>query len=227
MDPGTSDWRAIDAAAGADPKPDEGAPAKRWRIVLGAAGGMLSLVFAATLWLAASAGSARDVSLEPLSAEPGGSGRAAAPGSLVVEVAGAVVRPGVYTLPGGSRIGDAIALAGGFSVSVDAAAANAALNLAAPAVDGTKVQVPVRGAATPSVPRAAGGGTTGGTNAVDLNSASQSELEALPGIGPVTAKKILDARAEAPFRAVDDLRTRKLVGQSTFEKIRALVSVGS
>jgi competence protein ComEA len=148
-----------------------------------------------------------------------------AAGTIVVDVEGAVLRPGLVTLPPGSRVGDAIVAAGGFGALVDARAASA-LNLAALATDGMQVLVPARGAsgalATPGSPP----GSTGGTGHLDLNRATEAELEALPGIGPATAAKILAARSEARFTSVDELQSRKLVGPATFQKIRDLVSVG-
>ena len=155
------------------------------------------------------------------------------PGSdIVVEVAGAVAVPGVYHLPEGSRVGDAIRSAGGYGPRVDAARATGALNLAALLEDGAQVVVPSRDDASLGADGSGsvrGGEPTGGASdeggLVDLNGATQAELEALPGIGPVTARKIIAARDAEPFTAVDDLRTRKLVGQKAFETLRALVSV--
>jgi competence protein ComEA len=163
---------------------------------------------------------------------PGGPGLG---GALVVDVAGAVRRPGVYRLAPDSRVGDAIEAAGGYSGAVDAAAVAHDLNLAAPLSDGQKLVVPVRGSANGAStgPGAGGGsgssgdGASGGAGAlVDLNHASQSELEALPGIGPVTARKIIDARSERPFATPHELLDRKLVGESTWEKLRDLVTAG-
>jgi competence protein ComEA len=151
--------------------------------------------------------------------------------AVVVDVVGAVLRPGVYHLPIGSRVGDAITAAGGFGPRVDADAVGTALNLAAPLRDGDQVRVPSRDGADASAgigggtsgSGGSGGGASGGL--VDLNSATEAELDALPGIGPVTAGKIIEARAKSPFKAVDDLRSRGLVGQKTFDQIKALLTV--
>jgi competence protein ComEA len=151
-------------------------------------------------------------------------GPSAAP--LTVDVDGAVIRPGLVTLPAGSRIGDAIAAAGGFAPTADARAA-AALNLAAALGDGDQVTVPDRasgmsaagGAAATAAPA-----SDGPTGRIDLDRATAAELDTLPGIGPVTANKILAARDEAPFQRVDDLLSRKIVGPATFDKIKELVT---
>ena len=163
----------------------------------------------------------------PAGASPGGQ-TAPGPTMLTVDVDGAVARPGLVTLPLGSRVGDAIAIAGGFSAAADARAA-AELNLAAPLVDGAQVTVPDRAghvAAGPSstAPPSAAGSTSSRPTVIDLDHATLAELDTLPGVGPVTANKILAARDEAPFQRPDDLLTRKLVGSATFEKIKALVT---
>jgi competence protein ComEA len=102
-------------------------------------------------------------------------------------------------------------------------AAAAELNLAEPVKDGDRIVVPARGDPTPGTSGGSAGGGTGGL--VDLNTATAAELDALPGVGPVTAQKIIDARAEKPFASVDELRARKIVGAATFEKLRELVTV--
>jgi competence protein ComEA len=145
---------------------------------------------------------------------------------LVVDVQGAVIRPGLVAVPPGGRIGDAIALAGGFAANVDLAAASDALNLAHQVTDGLKVVVPAMGttamadASVGTSSRAAGG-------PVDLNRATEAELDGLPGVGPATIAKIVGARAQAPFTTVDELLSRGIVGEATFGKVRDLVSVGS
>ena len=143
-------------------------------------------------------------------------------GGIVVDVGGAVRTPGLYRLTAGSRVGDAIQAAGGFAPTVDAAAVARDLNLAASLTDGQKVIVAARGSSSATTaPGPAPGGAL-----VDLNHASESELDALPGIGPVTAKKIIAARAERPFASAQELVERKLVGEKTWEKLRDLVTAG-
>jgi competence protein ComEA len=144
---------------------------------------------------------------------------------VVVDVEGAVARPGLVRVPPGGRVGDALDLAGGFAPSADLTAAADVLNLAQEATDGLKIVVPAMG----DEPPAAGGApdgqpTTGGL--VDLNRATESELDGLPGVGPATIAKIVAAREEAPFRSIDELRSRGVVGEAAFGKLRDLVTVG-
>jgi len=138
---------------------------------------------------------------------------------LVVHVVGAVLQPGLYRLPEGSRIDDAIAEAGGARPK----AALELVNLAAPLADGQQVVVPLRG----SVEAAAGGGAAPGAlpgGKVRLNTATLEQLDALPGIGPVTAQQILDYRtANGAFRSVDDLDEVPGIGPSRVEQLRDLV----
>ena len=152
-------------------------------------------------------------------------------GKIVVDVAGAVANPGLYDLATGARVGDAIDAAGGFGPRVDVDRVGRELNLAATLEDGDQVRVPSRDDPTTTPGggtggSGGGGGGSGGGGLVNLNSATQAELEELPGIGPVTAEKIIAAREEAPFRSVDELRERGLVGEKTFEDLRALVTTG-
>ncbi len=146
---------------------------------------------------------------------------------LVVDVQGAVVRPGVVHLPAGSRVGDAIAAAGGYGPRVAADRVGQALNLAALVKDGDQVVVPSRDdqAAVASGRSTGTSGSGGSAGPVDLNRATVAELDALPGIGPVTAAKIVAARDEQAFTSVDDLRTRKILGAATFDKVKDLVVV--
>jgi competence protein ComEA len=154
------------------------------------------------------------VPLEPVAEEP-------ARAILVVHVVGEVRRPGLYRLRDGSRIADAVRRAGGALRDADLAG----VNLAAPLVDGVQILVPGRTAASgsPGVPEGGELGSTAGP--VSLSSASLEELDGLPGVGPITAQKILDYRTEhGPFASVDDLDSVPGIGPTRIEQLRALVT---
>jgi competence protein ComEA len=143
---------------------------------------------------------------------------------LVVHVVGQVRRPGLYRLKDGARIADAVHRAGGALRDADLAA----VNLAAPLVDGVQVVVPARsqqGTVAPSAP--GGAGTSGGGTAplVSLSAATVDQLDELPGVGPITAQKIVDYRAEhGPFASVDDLDAVPGIGPTRIEQLRDLVT---
>ncbi len=242
-------WRVLDApsgpgaAAGAEtPPPTTDRPAVSGAMlrIIATIGAAVACAIVAFV-VAASGGSGSTMLVDggsrlPVSGASAGASGApvaggGATGEIVVEVVGAVPRPGVFRLPAGSRVGDLIAAAGGYGPRVDTAGAEAELNLAATLADGDRVRVPSRDdrpvAASPG--SGANSGTDGGGASaggpLDLNRATQAELEELPGIGPATAQKILTAREEAPFASVDELRSRGILGEKTFEKVRALVAV--
>src|SRR5918999_2589475 len=136
---------------------------------------------------------------------------------VVVHVAGAVRQPGLYELKEGERIADAIARAGGATAKAD----TAAVNLAAPLADGMQVLIPSRvagAAGSAAAGPAAGGAATGAR--VSLSSATAEQLDELPGIGPVTAQKIVDYRAKnGGFRSVDDLDAIPGIGPARVEQL--------
>ena len=138
---------------------------------------------------------------------------------VLVHVVGAVREPGLYRLRDGERVADAIERAGGAAPKADLAG----VNLAAPVVDGTQVVVPARGAARASP--GDGAGAAAASAPVSLSSATVEELDALPGIGPVTAEKIVAWRdAHGPFRSVDDLDAVPGIGPTRIEQLRDLVT---
>jgi competence protein ComEA len=180
---------------------------RRRALVLAAAALVLLVVAGRTL---AGAGAADSQPVAALVPE-----RAAAAPKLVVHVAGAVRRPGLYELAEGKRVADAVARAGGATAPAD----TAAINLAAPLADGMQVlvprRVPVSSAAAGQAPAAR----------VSLGSATVEQLDSLPGVGPVTAKKIVDYRsAHGGFRSVDDLDAIPGIGPARVEQLRELVS---
>jgi competence protein ComEA len=156
---------------------------------------------------------------ETLIAEVGEAAPAPTPPQIVVHVVGAVRNPGLYLLEEGSRVADAVALAGGAGGKADLAA----VNLAAPLVDGTQVIVPRVGASGTAGAAAPPGGTASGP--LRLNTATAEQLDALPGIGPVTAQQILQYREQnGSFRSVDELDAVPGIGPARLEQLRELVA---
>jgi len=127
--------------------------------------------------------------------------------TILVQVSGAVLAPGLVEADSGERVAEVIARAGGLASDADVAG----VNLARRVRDEDEIHVPRLGEAAPLL---------------DLNRASADELEALPGIGPVYAGRIVDARDATPFASSDDLLDRELIPARTYEQIRDLVSVG-
>jgi len=270
MDRSDSPWRVLDtvavagpaaaggpAAANAGREGEGGAQPVSGRVPLRLVAGLMAAaaLAVAAFGLAATGSTGGGVTVDSAAATVAGSARpsggSAAPlaGDLVVDVQGAVLRPGVHHLGAGSRVADAIAAAGGYGPRVDAARAGRELNLAAQLRDGDRVHVPSRddpsgsgvgGSGGGSGGGSTGGGSTGGGSTggggsggsgggpgalVDLNHATASELDALPGVGPVTAQKIIAAREEQPFATIEALRDRKVIGAAAFDKLKDLVTV--
>jgi competence protein ComEA len=158
---------------------------------------------------------------EPVVPASSRDGPSAAPGGVVIDVVGAVRRPGLYHLAGGARIADALARAGGATRKADLAA----VNLAAPVADGEQVVVPRRGAGVAGAPSAGGADATASQGPVHLNTATAEQLDSLPGVGPVTAQKILDYRTKhGAFHSVDELDAVPGIGPARLDTLRDLVA---
>jgi competence protein ComEA len=190
-----------------------------WWVLLGV---VFGLAGAGGIWLASSPPRGHPIQLLP----------PPTPLPIQVHVTGAVANPGVYALPSESRLQDAIQAAGGFSAEAN----SLGLNLAAPLQDGSQVSVPAKMSAPES-------SQAGGNNQVEakseeqpassnpevlvnINTATQEELESLPGIGPVTAQKIIEYReTNGPFIGIEDIQKVSGIGPATFEKIRNHITV--
>lgn len=172
--------------------------------------------------------------VEPAPAVPTGSAAAPSPApasppvgevaqtasTVVVSVVGLVTRPGLVSLPSGARVADAVEAAGGFLPDADPAS----VNLAAVVTDGEQIAVGLPGA--PVAGGGAGGAPSSSGGRVDLNTATAAELDALPGIGPVLAERIVAYRdAEGPFRSVDQLEDVPGIGPAIAADLAARVAV--
>ena len=154
------------------------------------------------------------------------------PASVVVYVSGAVMTPGLVEVPQGSRVGDALAAAGGFDETADPSA----LNLARVVEDGEQIDVPTRDERSAQESAATEGQGSGSgasspassktTGLVNINTATQAELESLPGVGPSTAKKIIDDRtAHGPFKKKEDLKRVSGIGEKKYASLESNITV--
>ena len=148
------------------------------------------------------------------------------PAPIIVHVTGAVINPGVYSLPSGSRVKDAIEKSGGLLSDAD----TTLINLAMLIEDGEQVWVPYQldDVMDFDKPAVLGGEPTQGqqTRKININTASQIELESLSGIGPVIAKAVIQYRLEnGPFKDIEEIQEVSGIGPVTFEKIKPIISV--
>ena len=151
------------------------------------------------------------------------------PEPLRVHVAGAVVRPGVYSLEEGSRVSDAVDAAGGFVAEAD----KNGLNLAAFLEDGERLDVPFVAGFVPEESQGFVVVTEGtpsplaGEELININTASAEELDKLPGIGQTTAQKIIEYRTtNGPFASIEDIINVSGIGTATYDEIKDLITVG-
>ena len=203
-------------------------PGRRGVAALAVAGVVAALVLLAWTWLdrphvspapVRPAGSAAASRAAPAAASPAVGEAAATSSTVVVSVVGLVAEPGLVTLPVGSRVADALAAAGGLLPHADPAS----VNLAAPLVDGQQIAVGVPGAAGgPASPT-----SPGATPAkVSLNSATVQQLDALPGIGPVLAQRIVDYRTQqGRFTSVDQLDDVTGIGPALYARLSGSVTL--
>jgi competence protein ComEA len=211
-------WRALEAPEAGTPEAPTGRSGSTVFVVTIAIAAVLAIVSLAVVAFVEMGPSGR---VEVISGPAASGSPVPSAPMLVVQVAGAVLRPGVFSLPQGSRVADAIRAAGGYSPGVDPRQAETKLNLAAKLQDAELVSVPRLGDGSGTASPA---GATSGL--LDLNAATAEQLDTLPGIGPATAAKIIASRSERPFASIDDLVTRKLVTAATLAKFRDQVTVG-
>ena len=187
---------------------------QRRRLLLAAAGSLALILLLGRFVL----GAGTTTTAASLPPPPAMAGVTGLPSSrVVVDVAGAVRRPGLYRLAHGSRIADALTRAGGATPKADLAQ----VNLAAPLADGEQVVVPRRGV---GVAAGAGSSSSGAPAPVQLSTATLEQLESLPGVGPVMAQKILDYRQDpGAFQSVDELNAVPGIGPKRLDQLRDLV----
>lgn len=189
-----------------------------WAVVFGVVIGLLA---GGVVYLVSSSPRGEPIQLSPPPSPP----------PLIIHVSGAVARPGVYSLPMGSRLQDAITAAGGFLSEADPEG----LNLAAPLEDGALIKIPTRtvSQALPTQPATAGSKSNPGAatatpadRLIHINTATLEELDTLPGIGPVIAQRIIDYRTTyGPFASIESIQAVSGIGPAKFESIKDLITI--
>lgn len=174
-------------------------------------GVLIGLILGGVLWIVARSPRGNSVTLLP----------PPTPAPLVVDVAGAVPRPGVYELPSGSRVKDAVEAAGGFLAEAD----RSTINLAAPLEDGQRLDVPFLPGAEPVGAARVDGESS--AELININTADAETLSALPGIGPTLAQRIVEYREMyGDFYYIEDIMNVEGIGPDTFENIKDLIMTG-
>ncbi len=165
---------------------------------------LVGLLLAGIIWLSTRQSDGDAIALRP----------PPTPAPISVHITGSVVSPGIYTLPAGSRVADAVEAAGGFLPIAD----EENINLAAPLEDGAQLNVGKSEFYT------SGGG---GASRVNINTATLEELDTLPGIGPSTAQAIIDYRRQyGNFQRADEITNVSGIGPATYERIKDLITTG-
>lgn len=145
------------------------------------------------------------------------------PSPMQVYISGAVAHPDVYTLPPGAIVRDAVDAAGGLTAEAD----RDRINLAQRLSDGEHVHIPRIGEAPTPIPQA-NEGTSAPSGPININTATQAELETLPGIGPALAQRIIDYREEhGPFTSIEQIQNVSGIGPAKFEAIKDLITVAA
>ena len=195
---------------------------------------MAGFVLAAILLIVTRLPGGQPVTLQPAPTQP----------PVVIQIIGEVVKPGVYTLPDGSRVQDAVNAAGGLLADAN----SNSVNLAARLEDGQQINIPSQngsvpgasapsGPLAPSVPTATGAPFTvvstltptavSSASLININTATLEQLDTLPGIGPVTAQSIVTYRQQhGRFQHIEDIMNVSGIGPATFDKIQSLITVG-
>jgi competence protein ComEA len=174
---------------------------------------LFGLFVAALVWVTARNPSGEAVTLRPAPTEK----------PIVVQISGAVPRPGVYALPEGARVQDVISAAGGFLAEAD----KEFINLAQVLEDGERLDIPFMEGFSPIIPTPIIEPVASSSDLININTAASFELESLPGIGPTTAAKIIEYRDEnGPFFSIEDIINVSGIGPGTYERIKDLITVG-